>query len=90
MSLRTDVTDKLPDVLQNAELVGGTKKGAAYVLAPVHAVFSADLHSKVEVWRRLPTGVPQADFETAITDFVKQWEAANGGPQHQAIPFVER
>jgi iron(III) transport system substrate-binding protein len=89
LSLRTDVTDKLPEVLQNAELVGGTRKGAAYVLAPVHAVFSADLHSKVEIWRRLPTGVPQAEFETAITDFVRDWEAANGGPQRQAIPFAE-
>jgi iron(III) transport system substrate-binding protein len=90
MSLRTDVPDRLPDVLQKAELVGGADKGPAYVLAPVHAVFSADLHSKVEVWRRLPTGLPQAEFETAITTFVKEWEAANGGPMRQAIPFVER
>ena len=88
LSLRTDVTDNLPDALRTAELVGGTTKGPEYVLAPVHAVFSADLHSKNEVWRRLPTGLPEAEFETTINKWVADWEAANGGPQRQAIPFV--
>jgi hypothetical protein len=83
------VPDRLPAALQNAELVGGTKKGAAYVIAPTHAVFAADLHNKLEIWRRLPTGVPQAEFESAINDFIAEWEAANGGPQHQAIPVAE-
>src|SRR5439155_12952900 len=39
-SMRTDVPDGLAEALSKVELVGGTKKGPAYVIAPVHAIFS--------------------------------------------------
>jgi ABC-type Fe3+ transport system substrate-binding protein len=89
-SIRTDVPDGLAEALADVELVGGTKKGPAYVIAPVHAVFSAELHNKNEIWRQLPTGVGETEFVNTLNSFISDWEATNGGPKHDAIALVEK
>lgn len=86
-SLRRDVASYVPDPLKG-DVVGGGKKGPQMALTNVQSELASELHG-ANIFQRLPDGIPLAEFESRVNDFVKQWEAKVGGPQRDAIPLQE-
>jgi iron(III) transport system substrate-binding protein len=82
-SIRKDVPDGTPSGLA-PEVIGGGKRPPTYLMTGPEAMLAGDLHT-AQVFMGLPEGVSQADFEKGVNDYVKEWEAKNGGPQDKAV-----
>lgn len=88
ISLRTDVPSQLPEALAKPELVGGNDPSQSFIVSGPQANLNTDL-STLELWPRLVNGaIGKDEFVNTVSDFVKEWEAKNGGPQ-KAIPLKD-
>jgi hypothetical protein len=67
------------------EVVGGGNKGPSYVVTGPQAQLAGEIHTGVEISRRLPDGIGLDEYRNAVNQFIAQWEANNGGPQKQRI-----
>jgi len=85
-SLRRDVPSKIPEAL-NPEVPGGGKVGPDFTLTGPQVALMADMHT-AKVMNGLPEGIPYEEFERGYNNFIREWEAKQGGPQKQPIPLV--
>jgi ABC-type Fe3+ transport system substrate-binding protein len=85
--LRRDVPSYVPDALK-AEVVGGGKRGPMMALTDVQSALASDLNG-IQVFQRLPDGIPLEEFEGKVNAFIKDWETKQGGPQKEAVVLQE-
>jgi iron(III) transport system substrate-binding protein len=81
--LRRDVPSYVPDALK-AEVVGGGKRGPMMALTDTQSALAAELNG-IQVFQKLPDGIPLEEFESKVNTFIKEWEAKQGGPQKEAV-----
>jgi hypothetical protein len=81
-SIRRDVPSYVPDVLK-PEVVGGGQRGPLLVEMPRQTQFGSDVQTS-GIFKLLVTNGSADAFDQACADFIKQWEAKNGGPQDKA------
>jgi len=81
--LRRDVPSYVPDALK-AEVVGGGKRGPMMALTDAQSALASDLNG-IQVFQRLPDGIPLEEFESKVNAFIKDWETKQGGPQKEAV-----
>ena len=81
--LRRDVPSYVPDALK-AEVVGGGKRGPMMALTDAQSALASDLNG-IQVFQRLPDGIPLEEFESKVNAFIKEWETKQGGPQKEAV-----
>lgn len=86
-SVRRDVPDGTPEGLK-AEVVGGGSRGPTYLLTGPQATLAGDMHT-AKVFQALPEGISQADFETGVNNYIKEWEAKAGGPQNLPVQLSQ-